>query len=157
MNIVTMIGWIGKVELSYSSGGGAYLRTVISTKEKGPKGQDGKYESIFEAHPLVVFGKQAEFVAKHIKKGQPVSVTGRLQTKVHEGKWSTNIVADFVEFLPKPKEGGSNDSSSHDPDQSTSGERQHPSNGPSPSRNAGYQGGGAGQDMPPLDDSELPF
>lgn len=54
-------------------------------------------------HNIVVFGKQAENVAKYLKKGSSVLVEGRMQTRSWDGqdgqkKYRTEIIADRVQF-----------------------------------------------------------
>ena len=61
--------------------------------------------------PIIVFGKSAENAAKYIGKGRMVAVSGRIQTRSwdnQEGKrqYTTEVIADEVDYLDKPKEGG---------------------------------------------------
>lgn len=51
----------------------------------------------------VSFGRQAEFVEKHIKKGMQIAVTGRLSVRSYDDsngqrRWSTEVIAEEVEF-----------------------------------------------------------
>ncbi len=63
-----------------------------------------KHEEV-EYHHIVVFGKQAEPVAEHLRKGQLVLVEGRLRTRSWEREgakhYKTEIVAERVQFGPK--------------------------------------------------------
>lgn len=56
---------------------------------------------------IVCFGKTAENCEKYLVKGSRVGVTGRLQTGSYEKDgvkhYTTDVVADRVEFLTKPK------------------------------------------------------
>ena len=57
---------------------------------------------------IVVFGKQAESCQKYIFKGSQVGIEGRLQTGSYENKdgvkiYTTDVIANKVEFLGKPK------------------------------------------------------
>jgi single-strand DNA-binding protein len=59
---------------------------------------------------IVCFGKTAENVGKYMSKGRLVGVTGRLQTGSYKDKddrmvYTTDVIADSVEFLDKAKEG----------------------------------------------------
>ena len=52
------------------------------------------------------FGKTAENVLKYCCKGKPVAILGRIQTGSYEGRdgktvYTTDVIADRVEFLPK--------------------------------------------------------
>ena len=63
----------------------------------------------------VTFGKSGEFAEKYFRKGQMVSVVGRLQVRSwddNEGKkhWSTDVVIEeqyFAESKASPERGGS--------------------------------------------------
>ena len=53
---------------------------------------------------ITVFGKQAENCEKFLAKGRLVGIQGRIQTGSYQGKngetvWTTDVVADRVEFL----------------------------------------------------------
>lgn len=60
---------------------------------------------------IVVFRKQAENAKQYLAKGRQCAVEGRIQTgsyKDREGKtvYTTDVVANRVEFLAKPNSGG---------------------------------------------------
>ena len=60
---------------------------------------------------IVVFRKQAENAKQYLAKGRQCAVEGRIQTgsyKEREGKtvYTTDVVANRVEFLTKPNSGG---------------------------------------------------
>ena len=68
--------------------------------------RDGKKQEQTDFHNVVVFGRQADTVAQYMKKGSPVFVEGRMQTRSWEGKdgekkYRTEVVADRVQFGPK--------------------------------------------------------
>jgi len=69
------------------------------------KDKDGKQQEATEFHNIVAFGRTAEVMAQYLKKGRPVFIEGRLQTRSWEsdGKknYRTEIVADRVQFGPK--------------------------------------------------------
>jgi single-strand DNA-binding protein len=59
-----------------------------------------------EFHNIVVFGKPAESAAQHLKKGQEVSIQGKIQNRsfpAQDGtkKYISEIVAEKVEFGSK--------------------------------------------------------
>lgn len=80
--------------------------------------RDGKRQENTDYHNVVVFGKQAETVAKYLTKGSGAFVEGRLQTRSWDGdggvkQYRTEIVADRVQFGPRSGGGapaGGNDS-----------------------------------------------
>ncbi|MCK5614532.1 single-stranded DNA-binding protein [Candidatus Pacearchaeota archaeon] len=69
------------------------------------KDKDGAKQEDTQFHNIVVFGRQAETVAQYMKKGSPIFIEGRLQTRSWESdgvkKYRTEIVADRTQFGPK--------------------------------------------------------
>lgn len=52
------------------------------------------------------FGKTIDIVMDHLHKGKPVLIVGKIQTGSYEGRdgktvYTTDIICDRVEFLPK--------------------------------------------------------
>src|SRR3990167_7647400 len=74
--------------------------------------REGKKQEQTDFHNVVVFGRQADTVAQYLKKGSSVFVEGRIQTRgwddktSGEKKYRTEVVADRVQFGPKPGGGG---------------------------------------------------
>lgn len=87
MNSITISGNVGKVELKQT--------------EKGPVLRFGVADSGFKDDEATwyncsLFGARAEKVSSFLTKGTPVTVVGRLQAKVWEGKLQLNLsVSDF--------------------------------------------------------------
>lgn len=52
------------------------------------------------------FGKGAEGLSKHLRKGDAVSVVGDLTTREHEGKTYLNCRADEITLQGSPNKGG---------------------------------------------------
>lgn len=74
--------------------------------------QNGEREADFIN--IVVWRKQAENVAKYLKKGSLAGVDGRIQTRSYDGQdgkrvYVTEIVADSVQFLEPRGSSGAND------------------------------------------------
>lgn len=69
------------------------------------KDKDGKQQESVDYHNVVVFGKQAENVAKYLTKGSSAFVEGRMTTRSWEKdgvkQYRTEIVAESVQFGPK--------------------------------------------------------
>ena len=58
---------------------------------------------------VIAFGKTAEIVEKYLAKGSQVGISGRIQTGNYTNKdgvkvYTTDVVADRVEFLGKKEE-----------------------------------------------------
>lgn len=71
---------------------------------------------------IVCFGKTAEICEKYLSKGSQVGVTGRLQTGSYEKDgtkvYTTDVIADRVEFLQRAKGQDNNQQSEYDNQQS---------------------------------------
>lgn len=80
----------------------------IATDESWKVGDEWKSKTQWTR--VVVWGKFAEICAARLVKGQQVFVEGRLQTSSFtpkgsdKPKYSTEVVADNVEFLARPGE-----------------------------------------------------
>ncbi len=101
MNAVTLIGRLTRdPETRYTSDTQmAVTRFSLAIDRGKDKGAD--YPSI------ICFGKTAENCEKYLKKGRMVGIHGRIQTGSYEKDghkvYTTDIVADRVEFLEKPE------------------------------------------------------
>lgn len=67
------------------------------------KDQSGQWKDQADFHNVVFFGKQAETIAQYMKKGRPIFVEGRIQTRSWDGsdgqkKYRTEIVGDRFQF-----------------------------------------------------------
>jgi len=74
------------------------------------KDRDGKKQEQTDFHNIVVFGRTADTVNQYLKKGSSVMIEGRIQTRSWDGKdgekkYRTEIVADRVQFGPRPSGG----------------------------------------------------
>ena len=106
-------------EMRYTPNGQAVTSFSIATNRRW-KGQNGTPDGeATEYHEVVVWGKQAENITPMLKKGEPVYLEGRLQTRSWEGqdgakRYKTEIVAETVIVLGG-KGGNSNTSYSPAP------------------------------------------
>ena len=81
------------------------------------KDKNGAKQESVDYHNVVVFGRQAETAAQYLKKGSSVLVEGRMQTRSWDAadgtkKYRTEVVADRVQFGPRPSGGQSSPSAS---------------------------------------------
>lgn len=93
-------------ELRSLPSGGQVASFGVATNRVFKKADGSKQEST-EFHNIVVFGRQAETVGQYLKKGSPVFVEGRMQTRSWESaekgkQYRTEIVAERVQFGPRP-------------------------------------------------------
>ncbi|OGG78390.1 hypothetical protein A3A36_00355 [Candidatus Kaiserbacteria bacterium RIFCSPLOWO2_01_FULL_52_12b] len=76
------------------------------------KDKNGVKQEATEFHNVVAFGRTAEIIAQYMKKGRPLFVEGRIQTRSWEGKedgkkqYRTEIVVDNFQFGSDGKGGG---------------------------------------------------
>jgi len=105
LNRAQILGNLTKdAEMRYTPNGQAVTSFTVATNRKW-KGRDGAADGeATEFHDIVVWGKQAESVTPMLKKGGPVFVEGRLQTRNWEGqdgvkRYKTEIVADNIIVL----------------------------------------------------------
>ena len=76
--------------------------------------KEGRKQEIVEYHNVVAFARQAEVIGQYMKKGRPIFVEGRLQTRSWEAEgkknYRTEIVIDSFQFGPSaPGMGGGRD------------------------------------------------
>ncbi|MBU6321034.1 MAG: single-stranded DNA-binding protein [Patescibacteria group bacterium] len=68
------------------------------------KDRDGAKQEATEFHNCVAFGRSAELIAQYMKKGRPLFVEGRIQTRSWDDKetgkknYRTEIVVDNFQF-----------------------------------------------------------
>jgi single-strand DNA-binding protein len=111
VNKVILIGNLGRdPETRYTTGGDAVTNLRIATTDTW-KDKAGEKQEKTEWHTVVLFGRQAEIAGEYLKKGRPVYIEGRLQTRKYtdkEGveKYSTEIVGDRMQLLGGRESGG---------------------------------------------------
>lgn len=74
--------------------------------------QSGQKQSKAEFHNIVAWRKLADICGQYLHKGSKVYLEGRLQTRDWVGqdgakKYRTEVVADIMQILNRPGEGGS--------------------------------------------------
>ncbi len=156
VNKVILIGNLGRdPETRYTTGGDAVTNLRIATTEAW-KDKSGEKQEKTEWHTVVLFGRQAEIAGEYLKKGRPVYIEGRLQTRKwtdKEGveKYSTEIVADRMQLLGGREGGGGGGAG--DTDFSAG-----PATSGAPARSGGGapKGGGAKPKTDDFDD-DIPF
>jgi len=111
VNKVILVGNLGKdPELRVTNSQLQVASFSLATGEKRKEG--GNWVDHTEWHNIITFDRNAENCSKYLKKGSQVYVEGRIQTRKwqdKEGKdrWTTEIIANTVQFLGgKPKDSG---------------------------------------------------
>ncbi len=76
------------------------------------KGKDGARQEATEFHNLVAFGRTAEVIGQYFKKGRPIYVEGRIQTRSWDDKESgkknyrTEVIIENFQFGADGGRGG---------------------------------------------------
>lgn len=106
MNSVALVGRLTKNPIvTYTQGGSSITKFSIAVDRRFKT--DGQPSADFIN--IVVFGKTGEFVEKWFHKGDPISITGRIQTGSYTKQdgtkvYTTDVIAESAEFVPgKPQ------------------------------------------------------
>ena len=104
VNKVILIGNLGAdPELRYTPAGRAVANFRMATTRQWTT-KDGEKREETEWHRIVTWDKLAEICGEYLKKGSPVYIEGRLQTRSWEDqsgakRWSTEIVGGEMKML----------------------------------------------------------
>ena len=117
MNSVQLIGRLTRdPEVRYTDGGSSIARFSLAVERrfKQENGADADFINI------VSFGKTAEFIEKYFHKGMKIALNGRIQTGSYTDKdgkkvYTTDIVAENVEFCESKGTSANNDAQAHTP------------------------------------------
>ena len=113
INKVILIGNLGAdPEVRYTQSGSPVANLRIATSERWTS-KDGQPQERTEWHRIVTFGRLAEHCRDYLAKGRQIYAEGRLQTRQWEDKdgnkrYTTEIVAQTVQFLGRSGPGGGN-------------------------------------------------
>ena len=106
MNVVNLIGRVTKdIELKYTSSNKEYVKFTLAVN-RNFKGASGEYETDFIN--CITWHHSAKFMSNYVKKGNRISLTGRIQTGSYDDKdgkrvYKTDVVAENVQSL-EPKQ-----------------------------------------------------
>lgn len=106
-------------ELRALPSGGSVCSFGLATNRVFSKA-DGTKQEATEFHNIVVFGRQAETSAQYLKKGSSAFIEGRIQTRTWESpekgkQYRTEVVAERVQFGPRPTGSTSSRQGDEDP------------------------------------------
>lgn len=111
LNRVILIGNLTRdPEMRFTQSGSPVAGFGLAVNRAYTNKQGEKVESV-DYFNIVAWAKLAELCAEYIRKGSPVAIEGRLQSRSWEGedgkKRSTvEVVAENVQFLGRPTGGG---------------------------------------------------
>lgn len=120
VNKVILIGNLGAdPELRYTPAGRGVVNFRMATTRNWTT-KDGEKREETEWHRIVAWDKLAEICGEYLKKGSPVYIEGRIQTRSWEDqsgtkRWSTEIVAGEMKMLGSRQSSETQGSSSTPP------------------------------------------
>lgn len=111
VNKVILVGNLGRdPEVRYMPNGEAVANFSIATTDTW-KDKSGMKQEKTEWHNIVMYRRLAEIAGEYLKKGRPVYIEGRLQTRKWEKdgvtRYTTEIIADQMQMLGSGRDGGS--------------------------------------------------
>jgi single-strand DNA-binding protein len=111
INKAIIVGNLGRdPEVRYTAGGAAVANFSVATSETWNDKNTGEKKERTEWHNIVAWDKLGEICGKYLAKGKQVYVEGKLQTRKWQDKdgndrYTTEIVAQTVQFLGAAREG----------------------------------------------------
>jgi len=112
LNKVTLYGNLTRdPELRALPSGGQVATFGLATN-RNFKDKNGERQEQTEFHNIVAFGRTAEVIGQYFKKGRPIYVEGRIQTRswddkaTGEKKYRTEIVLENFQFGADGGKGG---------------------------------------------------
>lgn len=105
MNLVTLLGRVGREPESRSSQQGTQVVNLSLATNKKIKGEDKT-----SWHRLVAFSKTAEIIEKYVKKGDQLGVEGELNYGNYDKDgttvYTTDIIVNRIHFVSGGQGGG---------------------------------------------------
>lgn len=84
---------------------GQQVATFSIATNRTFKNKEGQQQDQTEYHNIVAFGRTAEVIGQYLKKGRPIYLEGRIQTRSWEAEgkknYRTEIVVDSFQFGPQ--------------------------------------------------------
>ncbi len=105
VNKVILVGNLGRdPEVRYLPSGQAVANVSIATTSRRKDKTSGEMIEDTQWHRVTFFDRLAEIVGEYVKKGSPIYVEGRIQTRSYDDKdgkkvYTTEVVADDVILL----------------------------------------------------------
>jgi single-strand DNA-binding protein len=105
VNKVILVGNLGRdPEIRYTPNGGAVCNVSIATSRQRKNKETGDKTEETEWHRVVFYDRLAEIAGEYLKKGRPVYVEGRLQTRKWQDKdgvekFTTEVIANEMQML----------------------------------------------------------
>ena len=110
VNKVILVGNLGTdPEIRYTPSGTAVANFSLATHEQWTN-KDGEKGERTQWHRIVAWGRLGEICGEYLKKGSPVYIEGRIQTRAWEDRdgnkrYTTEIIAQAMQMLSSRREG----------------------------------------------------
>lgn len=133
INKAILYGNLTRDPLLRSLPSGVQVTEIGVATNRNWKDKNGARQESVEYHNCVAFGKQAELIAQYLKKGQPIYLEGRIQTRSWDAqdgtkKYRTEIVLESFQFGPKGSgSAGAYTSKNDSAEKQTEGPKDEPS------------------------------
>ncbi|WP_313682394.1 single-stranded DNA-binding protein [Pantoea sp.] len=141
VNKVILVGHLGQdPEVRYTPSGNAVANITLATSESWRDKQTGENKEITEWHRVVFFGRLAEVVGEHLRKGSQVYVEGQLKTRKWQDqggvdRYTTEVVVNVggtMQMLGGRPEGGTGNRPQQSQQQRQTGPSTPPANNEPP-------------------------
>lgn len=112
LNLCQFMGNLGQdVDLRYLPDGTAVANFSLACGERWKDKATGEIKEKTEWIRAVCFGKRAEIISEHFKKGSQIYISGKMRTRDYEKDgvkhWATEIVINEFQFCGQRSDGGS--------------------------------------------------
>ena len=159
LNKVMLIGNLGKDPEVRTIPSGVKVANFSIATSSSYTGKDGNRVEKTEWHNIVMWRGLAEVAEKYLKKGNPVYIEGRLETRSWEDqtgtkKYMTEVIADNMVMLGGRRSEGGGDFGGGDSEGGGSYGGGRSSGG---SSRSAPSGGAPGAGAPPAPEDDLPF
>lgn len=106
INKVILYGNLTKDPELKSLPSGIHVNSFSLATNRSTKDASGAKKDVVEYHNVVAFGKTAEIIHQYVKKGNPIYIEGRMQTRSWDGtdgkkNYRTEVVLETFQFGPK--------------------------------------------------------
>lgn len=112
INKVILIGNLGRdPEIRYTPSGIAVANFSVATSEEWKDKETGEKQEHTEWHKVVAWKRLGEICGEYLRKGSPVYIEGKLQTRSWEDRdgkkrYTTEIIAQNMQMLGSANKGG---------------------------------------------------
>lgn len=106
INKVILYGNLTKDPELKSLPSGIHVNSFSLATNRSTKDASGAKKDVVEYHNVVAFGKTAEIIHQYVKKGNPIYIEGRIQTRSWDGQdgkknYRTEVILETFQFGPK--------------------------------------------------------